>query len=196
MDYMVHSPLQPLPRSHLNDVQQSQKDGLLLRVHGLHVCSAGSTTVPAALLLGDVSFTVSAGTRLLVTGASGCGKTTLFRLISGLLPGSTGDAVQFLTDKALFIPQAPYCFPGSLVDNVLYPSRVAEGAAAAEATLDTVRHILEQLGLAYLYERYSSDPADLPAVLSPGEMQRLCIARVLYHAPDIVCNHTYCLYIQ
>src|SRR5579863_2952516 len=43
------------------------------------------------IILDDISLTVRCGEFLCVVGASGCGKTTLLRLIAGLLPASRGE---------------------------------------------------------------------------------------------------------
>jgi putative ATP-binding cassette transporter len=131
----------------------------------------GTTLVEAGGL------SIARGDRVLVTGPSGAGKSTLFRALAGIWP--FGEAKIAVPDAArlLFLPQRPYLPLGSLYDAVAYPAKTNEvpREAAAEA-LEAVRlgHLVPEIDAVDYWARR----------LSPGEQQRLAIARALLWRPD------------
>ncbi len=128
-------------------------------------------------LLAPVSLSLEPGCSLLVAGPSGAGKSTLFRVLSGLWPFGEGRVVLPAGARLLFLPQRPYLPPGSLRDAVAYPSR---GTVVDDAA---VRRVLIETGLARLAYRLD-EVQDWAQVLSPGEQQRIAVARALLQAPD------------
>lgn len=75
---------------------------------------------------------------------------------------------------SLFVGQAAYATEGSLLEQVAYPLQTADQ--------DRVRECLAKVGLEYLTENWGLDePCAWATRLSGGEMQRLGLARVLYH---------------
>ncbi|MBI0435739.1 ABC transporter ATP-binding protein/permease [Roseomonas sp. KE0001] len=118
---------------------------------------------------------VRPGEAVLITGASGSGKSTVFRALSGIWPFGSGE-IATPPGEALFLPQRPYLPLGTLRAAVTYPRDPAE---VPEARL---RAVLEQVGLGRLLPRL--DEAETwDKRLSGGEQQRLAIARALLLRP-------------
>jgi NitT/TauT family transport system ATP-binding protein len=154
----------------------------VLRVSGL----AKRYSKDGALALSDVTFDVAEGELLAIVGASGCGKTTLLRLISGLMPPTEG--VALLDGKPVdgpprevaivFQDYSRSLFPWlTVVRNVMFPLRrselsKSERVARAEA-------VLAEMGLHDVASKY-------PWQLSGGMQQRVAIARALIHDPDLL----------
>ena len=126
-------------------------------------------------LLSGVSLRAEPGDHILLTGPSGSGKSSLFRLFSGIWPFSSG-ATQ-LPANAMFIPQRPYFPDGSLRDALAYPEPASDypDAALAQALTDAL--------LPQLCSRLDDSDA-WGQKLSGGEQQRLAIARVLLKKPQ------------
>ncbi len=118
-----------------------------------------------------------------VTGPSGAGKSTLLRLCNRLEVPARGRVLFDGADVAGLDPlqlrrrvgmvfQRPTPFPGSVTDNLL--------TARPGATPDELRDVLDRVGL-------GQDYADRDAgALSGGESQRVCLARTLITAPEIL----------
>ena len=133
-------------------------------------------------ILRNLSLSVSSHDRLLVVGASGCGKTSFLRMVSGLWPPSHGTVERPETGDLLFIPQKPYMILGSLREQLCYP------ADEQRFSDDQLRHVLDEVNLGTLSSRYPDldIKQDWPRILSLGEQQRLAFGRLLLNAPRFV----------
>jgi putative ATP-binding cassette transporter len=121
---------------------------------------------------------VARGERVLVAGASGLGKSTLFRAIAGIWPFGGGEVRLPCGARPMFLPQRPYLPVGTLRDVVRYPDG---GAGAGDDA--AVCEALVAVGLSPLAERLD-ETAHWASRLSLGEQQRIAAARVLLQRPD------------
>jgi putative ATP-binding cassette transporter len=127
-------------------------------------------------LIQGLTAKVEAGDRMLITGPSGAGKTTLFRALAGLWPFGKGE-IRVPHGRALFLPQRPYLPIGTLRHAIAYPGHSRDFADhALGAALDDVN-------LSHLKTRLD-EHANWSMELSLGEQQRLAIARALLLKPD------------
>ena len=155
--------------------------------------SAVSKRYPEGLeALRDVSFEITAGELVFITGHSGAGKSTLFRLLAAIERPTSGSIVVNGQNLAALRPGAiPYLrrnfglifqdqkllFDRSVLDNVLLPLAIA-GLPAREADR-RARAALDKVGLR------GREKAN-PIALSGGEQQRLAIARAVVNRPAIL----------
>ncbi|BEU87273.1 ABC transporter ATP-binding protein/permease [Selenomonas sp. TAMA-11512] len=127
-------------------------------------------------LLRDCSFSLSRGESLLVTGASGTGKSTLLRAVSGLWIWGDGELALPEGERVLFLPQRPYLPLGTLRHAISYPMEDMQDDAK-------LREVLSLVGMEALAEKLDVED-DWSRILSLGEQQRLAFARVLLVRPQ------------
>lgn len=134
------------------------------------------------VLIKELSLALKPGDALLITGDSGCGKSSLLRAIAGLWHTGSGAIHHPPPEDFFFLPQQPYLQAGTLRSQLIYPS--AQSALSDEQLLQ----ILEEVHLPRLAERVGGLDAvqDWEKLLSVGEQQRLAFGRVLVHEPSIV----------
>lgn len=137
-------------------------------------------------VVNEVSIEVMKHQHTLIFGPNGGGKTTLLRAILGVYPLEHGN-IFFQgggqSHEMLCIPQRPISAPGPFLwHQLVYP--FTERPNTQDALF-----LLHSAGLEYLIDRTSTKSIDgcLPAgyVLTPGELQRLSIIRILYHKPSL-----------
>jgi ABC-type lipoprotein export system ATPase subunit len=143
--------------------------------------------------LHDVDLDVETGDYLIITGRSGCGKTTLLNIAAGLaVPTSGGvtvDGVDLwrisdaerssLRNRSMgFVFQFPSLMPGlTLEQNITLPLEFsAEGPAGG---VERARELLDLVGLGHRAEA-------LPRELSAGQQQRVVVARALVNEPTLL----------
>jgi ABC-type uncharacterized transport system fused permease/ATPase subunit len=137
-------------------------------------------------LLNELSFTMCSEDSVLITGASGTGKSSLLRTIGGLFARGSGRIDRTSLQRSFFVPQTPYLYEGSLRDNVMYPLSTTELSDVERVQQDSkIASVLGNLGIGYLIDRYGLDVGvEFDNILSGGEKQRLNFARVLVRSAD------------
>jgi vitamin B12/bleomycin/antimicrobial peptide transport system ATP-binding/permease protein len=130
-------------------------------------------------LLTSDNIIIEAGDQVLVTGPSGAGKSTLFRAIAGIWSFGAGRIEVPKNSRLMLLPQRSYFPVGTLGAALAYP--------AAPNAFDDQRlsEVLLAVGLPALGAQLNEE-AHWNRMLSPGEHQRLGIARALLQAPDFL----------
>jgi len=134
----------------------------------------------------DLSFTVDAGESVALVGASGSGKSTVFKLIQRLYdPGGGRIAIDGVDIAGLnpfqlralisSVPQEPLLFHRSLAENISY----ARPGASLEAVKDAAKRARADGFIQQLPDGYESMVGERGAKLSGGERQRIAIARAI-----------------
>jgi putative ATP-binding cassette transporter len=121
-------------------------------------------------------FSIEPGERVLVTGPSGAGKTSLFRALGGVWPFGSGSIRVPKGASVLVLPQRPYMPLGSLRGALAYPG---SQDAFSPGEIDDV---LTGVGLG-AFGNQLDQTAYWADKLSGGEQQRLSIARALLQKP-------------
>ncbi len=140
---------------------------------------------PGTPVLQGVGLDVPAGSLTAVLGLSGCGKTTLLRVIAGFerpergtvsLGGRTlDDGRAYLAPERRSVGYVPQ--EGALFPHLSVRDNVAFGLSRRERRGDAVAELLELVGIARFARR-------LPHELSGGEQQRVALARALACRPQ------------
>ncbi len=149
---------------------------------------------PEARPIDDVTFDVYGGEVLALAGESGCGKTTLGRLLLRLLPPTSGtvslrrrQSGAEITDDAEFrrVVRIVFQNPDSSLNPTKRVAAILERPLAIQgvsrpARRARIRELLEavRLDVGYLHR--------LPRALSGGERQRVAIARAFATGPELV----------
>ncbi|PIE38975.1 MAG: ABC transporter ATP-binding protein [Gammaproteobacteria bacterium] len=121
------------------------------------------------------------GDKVLLSGASGNGKTTVFEALMGLRPISGAASMACLKrDDVAWLDQSPPVLPGTVRENLLLGEQFDD---------DKLRGVLAQVGLSEwlsnLDAGLGTPMGDYPP-LSGGQRQRLAVARLLLENPGVV----------
>ena len=144
-------------------------------------------------ILKNFSFTLRAGEKLAIIGATGAGKTTLFQLIPRLYDVESGEILidgkpitsyklKDLRNSIGYVSQSPLLFSGSVAENIAWGKENASMEEIKQAAKDAQIHDL----IMNLPKKYDTNISQRGVNLSGGQQQRISIARALIRNPKIL----------
>lgn len=136
-------------------------------------------------VLSDINLSVNKGEFVSIVGASGSGKTTILKLISGIIQPTSGtvliggEAVNNLRRDTGNVFQKPILLPWrNVLKNILLPVEIIKNDISREDEIKA-QELIETMGLGGTHRMY-------PHELSGGMQQRVAIARALILDPEIL----------
>ncbi|MGA9583463.1 MAG: peptidase domain-containing ABC transporter [Allosphingosinicella sp.] len=144
-------------------------------------------------ILRDAHLVVRAGEHVAITGPSGGGKTTLVKIMLGLLEPEAGEVLvdgvplarfgyKYYHDQVAAVLQDDHLFAGSLAENIaLFDDRPEMPRIVASATAAALHDDIAAMPMGY-----ETLVGDMGSSLSGGQRQRLLLARALYRRPRLL----------
>jgi len=160
----------------------------------------------ASCALKDITMDIKACAITAIIGPSGCGKSSLLRIfnrMNDLIPSAKVEGEVFLDDFSIYgqavditdvrkrvgmVFQKPNVFPMSIYDNITIGPR-SHGISRKDELDGIVQKSLAQVAL---WEEVKDELKKSGLELSPGQQQRLCIARALAVEPQVILMDESC----
>lgn len=189
-DIALTKPEISLPSSSNTVMLNCDTNAAELELKGISYQLSGQTE---RCLFKSLNLSVQRGESVVITGASGVGKTTLLKVILGLLPQTHGDiyfAGQKLSDLGLgqyrqqiaTVMQDDTLLAGSIAENISFFSESPDSAMIVHcAQLAALDSDINKMTMGY-----QTLVGDMGSNLSGGQIQRLLLARALYKKPRIL----------
>lgn len=145
------------------------------------------------LLFNALTLDVKAGENIAIIGPSGTGKTTLMKIMLGLLPSESGKVevdgvdirhvgLRHYRSQIAAVMQDDQLMSGTLAENIsFFASQMDMSQVIASAQLAGIHQDISTMQMGY-----NSLVGDMGSALSGGQKQRLLLARALYRKPKIL----------
>lgn len=178
------------PESEQIDVEAADIDGPI-SLDLVNVSFRYSAHEP--FVLKNLNLRIEAGQCIAITGASGCGKTTLLKLLLGLLTPTEGEILVNGMNIANLgarnyrrllgtVMQDDALFSGSIADNIsFFDAPIDFERVGLVATLASVHDDITKMPMGY-----NTLVGDIGNGLSGGQKQRILLARALYKIPRLI----------
>lgn len=142
----------------------------------------------------DFNLDLRQGESLVLVGPSGSGKSSLLKLMAGLLQPDSGEVLyrgnnlstlskkqreQHLAEVGMLFQQNALFDSMTVFENLFFVVSEVEGEATAHARRDEMKDLLQEVGLDHVLDHY-------PSEISGGMQKRLGIARALVLKPRLV----------
>lgn len=163
-----------LGKDHSDRIVIAESEGDELRLEHLSVAQYNGR-----VMIDEAETAIARGDRVLLTGESGTGKSTLIRAIAGLWPWGSGRVLLPRGAQVAFLPQRSYIPNGTMRQVLQYPRVVTE------VPDEELVRALTRCGLQHLAARLDADER-WDKQLSGGEQQRIGFARLLVQRPGVV----------
>ncbi len=144
-------------------------------------------------VLKDINLTIPAGQSIALVGSSGCGKTTLCKIILGLLKPTEGEVlIDDIPITQLGVKTYRQLVGTVMQEDVLLAGSIMDNIAFFDSHCDQQR-VEECARLAAIHDEISKMPmgyqtlvGDMGSSLSGGQKQRVLLARALYKQPKVL----------
>jgi len=131
-------------------------------------------------VLKNISFRLESNKTYAFVGMSGQGKSTIFKLLSGLEDEYDGKCI--INKNCAIVPQNPFIFAGTIAENI--------GIGRIGATEEDIVNAAMAAGIhdkiMSLEDKYHTIVGENGVGLSGGEKQRICIARALVSGAEVL----------
>ncbi len=172
--------------------EKIQNNSLLIADHISYKYGFGAPAID------DVSFTIKPGEKIAIVGISGSGKSTLAKLLVNFFEPETGRILLGQTDLGNidkhdlrayinYLPQNPFIFSGSIIDNLLLGAKAetTQKSIMAAVELAEIKDDIEKMPHGFATELSESGN------ISGGQKQRIALARaILADSPVLILDES------
>ncbi len=146
-----------------------------------------------AEVIKDFSIEIPGGKVIAIVGKSGCGKSTIAKLIAGLYPIQSGNirigiynladiSLNCLRKQVVLVPQEAHFWSRSIIENF----RLGDARVTFERIVKACQIAEADYFISNLPEKYETVLGEFGANLSGGQKQRLAIARAIVNDPPVL----------
>ena len=145
------------------------------------------------MILNHLNFTIRENEMIGIVGESGCGKSTILKLLMRLYAPCAGEidwdgvnvrdlSTHWIREQISYVAQEPVLFSGTIRENLMYGR---EGATEAEM-VEAAKLVEADKFIRQFPNGYDTYVGELGTSLSGGQKQRIAIARALLRYPRIL----------